>query len=274
MIDAAIRAYYERGDERDRLFAGGERLELVRTRELVRRYLPPPPAAVLDVGGGPGAYAAWLAEAGYRVHLIDPIPLHVEQAVEAAAAQPAHPFTAALGDARRLDAADASHDSVLLLGPLYHLTERTDRLAALAEARRVLRPGGLVLAVGISRFASLLDGMRQGVLADPLAAGIVARDLIDGQHRNPAPDRFPVWFTTAFFHHPSELAAEVEESGFALQALLGIEGPGGYVGPGWHEPSQRDGILAAARAVEQEPSLLGLSAHLLAVGRKTEDGGA
>lgn len=260
MIDAAIRAYYERGDERDRLFAGGERLELVRTRELVRRYLPPPPAAVLDVGGGPGAYAAWLAE--------------VEQAVEAAAAQPAHPFTAALGDARRLDAADASHDSVLLLGPLYHLTERTDRLAALAEARRVLRPGGLVLAVGISRFASLLDGMRQGVLADPLAAGIVARDLFDGQHRNPTPDRFPVWFTTAFFHHPSELAAEVEESGFALQALLGIEGPGGYVGPGWHEPSQRDGILAAARAVEQEPSLLGLSAHLLAVGRKTEDGGA
>ncbi len=268
MIDAQIRGYYERGDERDRLFAGGERLELVRTRELVRRYIPPPPAAVLDVGGGPGAYAGWLAEAGYRVHLIDPIPLHVEQATAAAAAQPAHPFTAAVGDARRLAAADASYDAVLLFGPLYHLTVRADRLAVLAESRRVLRPGGVALAVGISRFASLLDALRLGVLGDPLAAGIVARDLIDGQHRNPAPDRFPGWFTTAFFHHPSELAAEVEESGFALETLLGIEGPGAFVGPGGNEPGQRESILEAARAVEQEPSLLGLSAHLLAVGHK------
>jgi SAM-dependent methyltransferase len=270
VIDAEIRAYYERGEERGRLTAGGEGLELVRTRELLRRFLPPAPADVFDVGGGAGVYAVWLAAAGYRVHLVDPMPLHVEQATAAAAAaaaaQPDHPFTAAVGDARRLEAADGSCDAVLLLGPLYHLTERAERLRALREARRVLRPGGVALAVGISRFASLLDALKRGALGDPAIAGMVERDLREGQHRNPTPGQASGWFTTAFFHHPDELAAEVTEAGFALEALLGIEGPGGYVGDGV-EPRQREAILAA-RAVEREPSLLGMSAHLLAVGRK------
>ncbi|MDP9363603.1 MAG: class I SAM-dependent methyltransferase [Chloroflexota bacterium] len=77
MIDDEIRAYDDRGGERGRLVEGGESLVLVRTRELLRRYLPPAPADVLDVGGGAGVYAAWLAAAGYHVHLIDPVPLHV-----------------------------------------------------------------------------------------------------------------------------------------------------------------------------------------------------
>lgn len=270
MLDPDIHAHYDLGLERERLSRDGDALEFVRTRDLLGRYLPKPPADVLDVGGGPGAYAAWLARRGDRVHLLDPVPLHVEQAAAAAAAQPDRPFTAALGDARRLDEPDAAYDAVLLLGPLYHLTERAERVAALAEARRVLRPGGIVLAVGISRFASLLDGLRQGFLGDPIADEIVERDLRDGQHRNPDPVRYPNWFTTAFFHHPTELAAEVKAAGFALAALLGIEGPGWMIDAAWTDPARRPTVLAAARAVEAEPTLLGLSAHLLAVGRKQD----
>ena len=78
-LDADILEYYDRGDEQDRLTAAN-RLELLRTQELLERSLPPAPAAILDVGGGPGVYAAWLAERGYDVVLIDPVPLHVEQA--------------------------------------------------------------------------------------------------------------------------------------------------------------------------------------------------
>lgn len=267
MVDE-IRAYYDRGDEQQRLFADGDTIELVRTRELLLHYLPPPPAIVLDVGGGAGVYAAWLAQRGFRVHLVDPVPLHVEQALAVAAAQPEAPFTATIGDARRLADADGSTDAVLFLGPLYHLTEREDRLAALREARRVLRRGGRLLAVGISRFASLLDGLRAAWLDDPTFARIVDQDLRDGQHRNP--ERHPAWFTTAFFHHPNELSAEVEDAGLSLEALLGIEGPGWLLDAGWADRTRRDAILFAARAVEREPSLLGLSAHLLAVGRRTD----
>lgn len=270
-LDPEVETYYARGLERERLSQGGDRLEFVRTCDLLSRYLPRPggtrPAAVLDVGGGAGVYAGWLARVGYRVHLLDPMPLHVEQARETAAGQPDHPFTAALGDARRLEEGDASFDAVLLFGPLYHLTERAERLQALREARRVARPGGVVLAVGISRFASLLDGLRQGFLADPAGMAIVERDLRDGQHRNPDVGGRPGWFTTAFFHHPDELAAEVSEAGLELEALLGIEGPGWLLPDLWDDPAQRPIVVEAARAVEREPSLLGANAHLMAVGR-------
>jgi SAM-dependent methyltransferase len=264
-LDPIIRAHYDLGGERPRL-ARDSQLEWVRTQELLQRYLPGPPAAILDVGGGPGAYAAWLAGLGYTVHLVDPVPRHVAEALALAAAQPGHPFTAALGDARGLDAPDAAFDAVLLMGPLYHLVDRSDRLRALGEARRAVRPGGRVIAVVISRFASLLDGLRSGWLQNPVFRAIVEQDLRTGEHRNPEPQARPEWFTMAYLHRPVDLADEIEESGLHLEVCLGIEGPGWLI---WHEmwddPQQRAAVLDAARAAEQEPSLLGASAHLMAI---------
>ena len=164
--DEEIAAYYGRGEEQQRLF-GPFRLEFVRTQELLARHLPEPPAVVLDVGGGPGTYAAWLAERGYEVHLLDPIELHVRQAREAPSSRLA---SAEIGDARALPQADASADAVLLLGPLYHLQEAADRRRALEEARRVLKPGGLLAAAAISRFASTIDGLRRELLLDPTSS--------------------------------------------------------------------------------------------------------
>ena len=103
VIDPAIESHYGTGYERSRLFPGGNpSLEFVRSMELLDRLLPRPPARLLDVGGGPGTYAAPLARRGYRVHLVDPLPLHVEQARQAAGRDPASGFTAAEGDAREL----------------------------------------------------------------------------------------------------------------------------------------------------------------------------
>jgi ubiquinone/menaquinone biosynthesis C-methylase UbiE len=131
-MDEAFVRHYKSGVERERLVGGGDSLELVRTLELLEPALPRPPARILDVGGGPGVYAARLAAAGYTVKLVDVHPLHVEQAREHGT------FEAVLGDARELDEPDESVDAVLLLGPLYHLTDRDDRVRALAEARRVV----------------------------------------------------------------------------------------------------------------------------------------
>ncbi len=268
MIDGEIRHFYEQGREQGRLANGIGTLELARTRELLERVLPSPPADILDVGGGPGIHASWLARAGYRLHLLDPVPLHVEQAAAAAAGQPEHPFTVAVGDGRRLAEPDTSVDAVLLFGPLYHLTRRDERLAVLGEARRVLRPGGLALATAISRFGSLLDGVRQGYLADPAAFRIIEETVRTGRNRDPGLEHYPGWFTTSHFHRPDELAAEVAESGLMLEGLFGVEGPGGFVGAWRDDPRQRPVILDVARLVEQEPSLLGLSPHILAVARK------
>ena len=83
------------------------------------------------------------------------LALHVQQAQQAADAQPEHLFTAQVADARSIPEPDASADVVVLLGPLYHLAEQAQRSAMLLEARRMLKPGGVVAAVGISRFAAL-----------------------------------------------------------------------------------------------------------------------
>ena len=256
-------AHYGLGAERARLSAGAGRVERARTEEVLARWLPPAPARILDVGGGPGTYVPWLAGQGYEVHLVDPVPLHVEQALQAGAR------TARVADARSIEEPDAGFDAVLLLGPLYHLTERSDRVRALSEARRVVREGGLVAAAAISRYASLLDGLRTGALDDPAFRSIVERDLVDGQHRNPTSK--PEWFTTAFFHRPDELQAEVTDAGLRLAELVGLEGPAWVLGDldeRWGDPEKRERLLSAARAVEREPALIGLSAHLLAVARR------
>jgi ubiquinone/menaquinone biosynthesis C-methylase UbiE len=262
--------YYDSSDEYSRLRTGWFQLEHARTQELILRHLPPAPATILDAGGGAGVYACWLAQHGYRVHLIDVVPKHVEQARAASAKQVEHPLASAqVGDARRLAHADGSADAVLLLGPLYHLVEREDRLACLREAHRVLRPGGLVWGTGISHFASLLDSLTHGFFDDPTFAPIVERDLEDSQHRNPTDN--PMYFTDAYFHRPGEMSRELLAAGFQVLEIVAIEGPAWLARDFdrlWNDPVQRERLLNVVRKVEREPSILGVTAHIMAIGRK------
>lgn len=265
-----IVGYYGEADEDRRLRSGWFQLEHLRTQELILRHLPPAPAAIIDAGGGAGVYACWLANRGYHVHLIDVVPKHVEQARAASARQPEHPLASAdVGDARQLEHADGSADGVLLLGPLYHLVEKEDRLACLREAHRVLRPGGLVWGAGISHFASLLDSLTHGFFDDPKFAPIVERDLEDGQHRNATCN--PLYFTDAYFHRPGEMSRELLAAGFQVVEIIAIEGPGWLARDFdrlWRDPVQRERLMQAVRKVEREPSILGVTAHIMAIGRK------
>lgn len=211
---------------------------------------------MLDIGGGTSVHAAWLAERGYDAHLIDPVPLHVERARSHAT------FTADEGDARRLAEANASADVVLLLGPLYHLVERTDRLLALAEARRVVRPGGLLAAAAIGRYMSLLTYCADG----DLDADRIERLLptVKTGRYDPLLD-----FTDAYFHNADELADELTRAGFEGVRVFGEEGPAwtvvDAVGP--EAEAHLQAAMLCARALEEDAAMLPTNAHLLAVGR-------
>jgi SAM-dependent methyltransferase len=264
--------FYDSVDENVRLSEGYGLLEWARTLDILERYLPPSPAVIYDVGGGSGVYAFWLARKGYEVFLVDPVAKHIRQARQASRGQPDHALAGIVqGDARRLDRANDSVDAVLFMGPLYHLTARKDRIAALKEASRITRRGGRIFAAVISRFASLLDGTFQGYLDDPAFAAIVEQDLIDGQHRNPTGN--PAYFTSAFFHHPDDIKSEIVESGLTLEQLLPVEGVGGlipHIEEYWADQNRRANLLKFLRLVETDPSLLGVSAHLLAVAKKPQ----
>ena len=142
-------------------------------------------------------------------------------------------------------------------------------MQALSEARRILKPGGVLFAAVISRFASFIDGLLNGFFQDATFRKIIAGDLASGQHRNPA--NHPAYFTTAYFHRPEELAGEIREAGFENARILAIEGTawsGARFRETWNDPAQRNKLMEFLSLIEREPSLLGASAHIMAVARR------
>jgi ubiquinone/menaquinone biosynthesis C-methylase UbiE len=265
-IPKEIEAHYLQGGERERLSNAWGELERLRTQAILTRHLPPARAVTVDVGGGAGAYAVPLAKQGYEVHLIDAVELHLEQARADAQACGVALASVTHGEARQLDFPAGSADAVLLLGPLYHLVERPDRLDALQEARRVLKPRGVLFAASISRFASLIDGLSRGFFQDAEFRKIVQADLTHGLHRNPT--NRPEYFTSAYFHRPEELAAEVGAAGFGDIQILAIEGPiwsAAQFPEAWKDAAQREKLLTILAGIENEPSIQGASAHVMAV---------
>lgn len=251
-----LNAYYaDHFAEDDRLQATAHgRLEFERTQELLRRHLPTPPARVLDVGGATGAHARWLAEDGYAVHVVDLVPEHVA----VAASLPG--VTAAVGDARELAEPDGAVDVTLLLGPLYHLVDRADRVRALGEAARVTARGGLVAVAAISRHAPLLDWAARERIDDHTEP--VLREIVTSGRHDPR-----LGFTTAYFHLVDELVDEMREAGLPGVRVYGVEGPLAPV----IIALERDGTvnlepaLRVARLLDDDPALLGGSPHLLGV---------
>jgi SAM-dependent methyltransferase len=236
-------AYYAEFPEEVRLELGPSRLEFERTKEILARVLPAPPVRIVDVGGAAGVYSLWLAAQGYEVQLVDASPRLIREARARSA---------------RSTIALASAAGVLVMGPLYHLPSTADRVTALREAFRVLARGGITVVAAISRYASTLDGLARKLSLDPGFVQIRDRDLADGQHRNDTDNAD--YFTTAYFHRPDD-----------LRRILGVEGPA-WILPDfdarWDDAALKKDLLDVARALESESSILGVSAHLLGIGRK------
>lgn len=262
----AMQAYYALGKERDRLLIGLGRVELARTIEVVGRTLPPPAAVVADIGGGPGRYTDWLVAAGHDVVHRDVVADHVEQVRSRHGAR----VDARVGDARDLDLPDASVDVVLLLGPLYHLVEPAHRRRALAEAWRVLRPGGVLHAAAISRWATRLDGMLASRVHLLFPAMV---DAVDEAERTGFLAPLVPGGFTGCTHRPEELRAEVAAAGFEVASLVSLEGVAfalGDLDQRWADDTERALLLDTLRTLESVPELLGVGPHLLVTARRRQ----
>ncbi|MBO4732533.1 MAG: methyltransferase domain-containing protein [Spirochaetaceae bacterium] len=152
-----IRNYYKNFDEKNRLKndASG-RLEFLMTMSVLEKHLPSAggtnngagAVTVLDIGGGAGAYAFPLAERGYKVTLADLSEELISQAKAQKAAENARNIVSCdIANATNLSIyKDNQFDVVLLLGPLYHLLEESERKLCVSEIRRVLKPHGKIFA--------------------------------------------------------------------------------------------------------------------------------
>jgi ubiquinone/menaquinone biosynthesis C-methylase UbiE len=214
---------------------------------LTAAQLPAAPAIVADVGGGTGPYSLWLASLGYETHLIEPSIRLVEICRKQMQKSPVRS----------------------MFGPLYHLTERDDRIRALRESHRVLKPGGHVFAATITRVASFIDGLCHGSLGDTSFLSIVEADIETGQHRNPTDNI--LYFTDAYFHRRAEIRSEMEEAGFAVVAQLPIEGLAilaRHFDSLWSDSQKRSGLLELLARTDGIEEVNGASAHHISAGLK------
>ncbi|MFP5320935.1 MAG: class I SAM-dependent methyltransferase [Acidimicrobiia bacterium] len=254
--DEALIDLYARKDESTRLARREGRVELLRTRALLRQRLEPA-QRILDVGGADGVHASWLIDDGHEVEIVDLVPLHVERARRKG-------LRARTGDGRQLPFDDASFDVVLLLGPLYHLTTAEDRARCLAEAQRVLRDDGLLAAAAVSRLSVALDHIRKGRFDD---AGFrsAARRIVDSGR-----DDTGYGAGLFYFHTPSELHDELAAAAFGRVEVHGVEGPAWPlidVDATADDPLVAQ-VLEIAEMADGEPAAVAASAHLLAFGRR------
>ncbi|MFE5775449.1 class I SAM-dependent methyltransferase [Brachybacterium sp. NPDC056505] len=271
-IDARLHEYYGSGHEGQRLrsSAGGV-LEFRRTQEIVAAQIDRIASEtgrstlrIADVGGATGAHAAPLAALGHVVTLVDPVPAQVREA------KTISEVTALVGDARDLPLDDSAHDVVLLLGPLYHLAEAVDRARALTEARRTLRPGGILIAAGISRLSSFTDTYLSAAADGADEGGDVAvwDDAWQGILADGWADIPEAPFPFGHFHTSAELAAELRDAGFAGVTVHGVEGPIGVAAELLGtEDRALEALMGLACRSSEHPLLRDISPHLLAVGR-------
>lgn len=241
------------------------RTEFAVTLRALEMHLPSPPGRILDVGGGPGRYSIALAKLGYEVILADLSSSAMELAAVKAAEAGVSLAATIYADARDLEGiADSDFDGVLLMGPLYHLLSREDRLAAACEAGRVVKPGGQVFAAFVTRFAPF----RTAAVEDP-AWLIENSDYAEEMYAGGVHDR-GLKFPNAYFAHPEEIEPLMREAGFSTLMLLGCEG----IVAGHEDKINQLRGESWERWVDfnfrlgQEPSLFGAADHLLYVGMK------
>lgn len=263
-----IKQFYSHEIEKSRLELEAFKLEGLRTKEIISRFLLKDEMRIADIGGGAGYYAFWLQEKGHEVSLVDLSPKNIELVNKHSKDTGIQLTRSEIGDATDLNFEKEQFDLVLLLGPLYHLTDKKERLKALSEAKRILKPGGVLLAAVISRYASLLDGFRRDLINNDHFEKMLIDDLKTGIHLNETENL--EYFTTAYLHTPSEIKNEIVESGLTFENLTAIESFGWLIDDiktKSKDATYMNKLQKILSMVETNEDIMAMSPHIMAVAR-------
>lgn len=267
LISNDIDKFYSETSEEKRLTLGLGPLELERNKALITRYLPQRKSVIVDVGGGPGIYAHWLAGLEHNVYLVDPVEKHIVQAKKRAGKL--KQFTCIQGEAQHLALPSDMADVVVLHGPLYHLQMRESRVNAILEAKRVLKNGGIVLGFAINNTASSITGLMNGFMHDAGFFKMCKEELLSGLH-NPA-KQWPGLLPEGYFHQPEALQKEFEAAGLTCMDIIAVEG---FI---WLDKNyfesradlkKKERLMELLYLTEKKKSLLALSPHIMIAAKK------
>jgi S-adenosylmethionine-dependent methyltransferase len=247
------------------------RMEFDMTKKLLLQYIKNP-LEICDVGGGPGKYSLYLAKQKHRVTLVDLCEENIQFAQLFAIKESVNIENFIVANATEMSCLkDNSYDLVLLMGPLYHLVEKQDRIKAVKECHRILKPGGIIFASFVSRFERLRFlaehepsylAHHQNEIMVLVEYGIMHGSMILSNNQKS--------FTTAYFAHPNEITEFMNECEFQLLSLHGLEVITG-------KPFDKINSIASdiwdawvdlSLKLSTEPSLLGAADHIIYIGKK------
>ncbi len=168
-----IEKHYNKHPEDLRLQRRHGIVEFETTMHHLHRFLQPD-HFILDIGAGTGRYTSALMSEGYHVKAVELVRRNIEVFLKR---EPTADVVQ--GDARDMPfLATASADVTLLLGPMYHLIGHKEKIKALNEARRVTKPGGIILvAYLMNEYSILTYCFDEERINDFLARGIVDKDF-------------------------------------------------------------------------------------------------
>lgn len=279
-IDTTVLAGYNAGIERDRLRAGIGLIEFERTKEILLEKLPKPPAVIHDIGGAYGEYSWWLSSLGYEVHLFDLSETNIKMSEELAVEYPNVSLKSAMiCDARSIPRPDKSADAILLMGPLYSITEYEERILAIKESHRLLKDDGILFSAALTPYSVLVsrlavyhenDTKKRKELDDPAVISIIERALVDGCYINPE-RKIANGLGSSHLHTAKALREELSCGGFDTLSVHGVMG-GAWLAPNLNEllenEETRKVLMKTVRMLDTHEEIIGLSGHLLAVSRK------
>lgn len=268
LISRNIEQFYHKASEETRLDNGMGIFEFERIKSLIEKYLPKKASTIIDVGGGTGKYSEWLAKKGHNVHMVEPVEKHIKIA-EKRAEKTRNRFTIHLGAAHALAIPSNCADLVILHGPLYHLQKREDRLLAIAEAKRVLKVGGIILGISINYTASTLVGLLNGLIHHKDFFAMCKEELQTGIHL--PPKQFPWLLAEAYFHRPDELKSEFLQGGLSHLNTYAVEGMT-WLDKNYFQhltdPHKRKNLMELLAITETDEYLLPFSPHMLIAVKK------
>lgn len=279
-VDNSALTYYESGFERNRLKKDIGLIEFERTKEILLENLPKPPAVIYDIGGAYGEYSWWLASLGYEVHLFDLFPKNIEMSHELSYEYPDCKLASAtVCDAINVPKEDKSADAVLLMGPLYHITDYNERIAAIKESRRLLKDGGILFTAALTAYSVLLYNITvynpfgdnpNKTLEDLDFIKMVEREIKDGHHINPDNTIYS-GIGSAYLHTAKALREELCAGGFEGSKVHGVMG-GAWLANNidelWKNEASKNALMNTVRLLDTCEEIIGLSGHLLSVSRK------
>ncbi|MEJ2765661.1 class I SAM-dependent methyltransferase [Photobacterium sp. MCCC 1A19761] len=260
-MDALI-AQYTGADEDARLVRQYiTRMEFDTTMHALAPYLTAG-ASVCELGAATGRYALTFAQMGCDVTAVELAPEQVEMLQAKAEAQGVS-LKSFVGNACHVPMIpDASQDLCVILGPLYHLQSQAERAQVIEEAKRILKPDGVVAIAYISRF--FVAGLFAQRFPELICPEVLSQLLENGLVTDPKADSF---FRVGYFATPQEMEQLLTSNGFQLSSHLATDGIGRYIAAGVNQftPAQYDTWLAHHLNTCTEPALLGASNHGLVI---------